>query len=1099
MSDMMKRLAKLPAAKRNEILALLLADDEGAPAGPTPRAPGVRTPLSYAQETLWFLDRMAPGRQTYNVPLCFRLTGPLDVPALRRALDAVVRRHEALRSALAEDDDGPVQVVAAELPVELELREVPADQVEAEVAKLAAVPFDLRRAPLWRMYLLRSDDLEHHLFVNVHHAVFDGWSLGVFGEELAALYAAERDGVDPALPDLPVQYADYALWQRDWLRGDQLDQLGAFWRERLAGAATLEFPTDRPRPAEVTYAGQLCRRVLPLACHPQLRELARQLRSTPFTVYLAAFFALLHRYTGQDDLVIGSPTANREQPEVERLIGFFVNMLVLRVDAGGDPTLRELAERLRPVVQEAYAHGALPFDKLVEAVGPVRDPARSPLFQVAFTFQNAGGDLALPGVDTERILVDPGASRFEMSWNLIERGDELDLNVEFNTDLFDAATIEALIDDYVAMVTAIAAAPETRLSQVPLLDDAERDALLHRHDGPRRPVEETTVAELFARRVAAAPDALALVVGEQELTYAELDRRANQLAHLLVEAGARPDALVALCLPRGVDLVVSMLATLKAGAAYLPLDPTHPPARLAGILADAAPVATLTVAETAGNLPDDLPTLLRLDESRERLAAAPPTAPPCPATPESLAYVIYTSGSTGTPKGVLIEQRNLVNFVASVRELFDLTPADRVLGFASHTFDVSVFETFAALLVGARLHLARAEERLDLDRLQGLLERAGITVVDLPPSVMALLDPDRLPRLRIVFVGGEAFGGDLVNRWNPGRRFFNGYGPTECTVTMIVQECPGTWTGSPPIGLPMANHVAHVLDRSGALVPYGVAGELVIGGAGLARGYLNRPELTAEKFIPDPFGTAPDGRLYRTGDLVKRYRDGSLQFLGRIDQQVKIRGLRIELGEIEALLDRLPQVTQSVVQPWTDEQGEKHLVGYVTATGEVDPAEIRAVLAEQLPPYMVPAHLVALTELPLTSSGKVDRAALPAPQAPTGVTREPVAWVDEVERVLGEEIVAPVLHRPSVDPRDNFFEIGGHSLAAAQVVSRVRRHFSVEVGLADFFRAPTVRALADLVRSRRAAVPDEDELLRMLEAMTDEEAARLLAADGDPR
>ncbi|HLL64408.1 MAG TPA: condensation domain-containing protein, partial [Micromonosporaceae bacterium] len=786
MSDIMKRLAKLPQDKRNEFLALLLDDDDDDAAagagGPTRRDRTDRTPLSFAQETLWFLDRLAPGLPAYNVPLCFRLSGPLDVPALHRALASLVARHEALRTQLTEESDGPVQVVAAEVPVELPVHDVPAADVPAEAVRRAGLPFDLATAPLWRACLLRSGEQEHHFLFTVHHAVFDGWSLGVFVDDLAARYAAERDGApDQPLPELPVQYADYALWQREWLSGERLDRLNAYWRDRLAGAATLEFPTDRPRPREVTYTGRVRHRLLTVPAQQKLRALVRSLGATPYTAYVAAFAALLRRYTSQDDIVIGSPTANREHAEVERLIGFFVNMLVLRLDAGGDPTLRELLERCAPTVRDAFAHGALPFDKLVEAVRPVRDPARSPIFQVAFTFQNAGGDLTLPGLTAERVLVDPGTSRFDMSWNLSEVDDGLDLNVEYNTDLFDAETIDALMAHYGVLVNALATAPETPLSAVPLLDEDERTALLTRWNGAAREVPATTIPELFARQVTAAPERIALVVGAETLTYADLDRRANQLANLLVSQGARPGELVALCLPRGADLVVSVLATLKAGAGYLPLDPGHPGARIAGILDDAGPVAVLATAATADALPAGLSSLVRLDDVAEKLAAQSQATPDTGVTPEDLAYVLYTSGSTGTPKGVLIEHRNVVNFITSVQELFDLTPADRILGFAAHTFDVSVFETFAALLTGARLHLAEADERLDIERLQTLLERGEITVTDLPPSVMALLEPERLPALRIVFVGGEAFGGELVNRWNPNRRFFNGYGPTECT------------------------------------------------------------------------------------------------------------------------------------------------------------------------------------------------------------------------------------------------------------------------------------------------------------------------------
>ncbi|WP_067503772.1 non-ribosomal peptide synthetase [Actinoplanes sp. TFC3] len=1089
MSDMMKRMADLSAEERDELLALLADEDEdeGGDSGPVAREPGTRLPLSPAQETLWFLDRLAPGQPTYNVPLGFELTGPLDVAALTGAVSEVVTRHEALRTHLAEDDDGPVQVVTADLPATVEVRDIPAGTVEAELSRLAALPFDLQQPPLWRAHLLRTAPDRHYLLVTVHHVIFDGWSRGVFTADLAQAYSSR------AQTTTPVQYPDYALWQRDRIAEED----GEYWKQQLAGLATLEFPTDRPRPAEMTYRGRLHLADIPRAEHDRLLATARDLGVTPYIAYVTAFFALLQRYTGQDDLVVGTPTANRNRPELEQTIGYFVSMLPIRLDAGGDPTLGELAGRVRAVLPGAVAHGSLPFDRIVDAVRPVRDPARSPLFQISFTYENAGDELHLPGLTVTRVPVDTGAARFDMSWFVLEHDDVVRVEVEYNTDLFDAESVAALTDDYAVLVAALAGDPGAGLAGVDLLDDAERDALLRRWNGPELPVPQTTAAAMFAERVAAAPDTVALIVAEEEVTYRELDRRSNQLARMLTSGGARPGELVALSLPRGVDLIVSILATIKSGAAYLPLDPGHPSARLEAILSDARPVVTITTSTTAGGLPAQAVPVIVLDDpgTRAALAGLDDATPACPAGPQDLAYAIYTSGSTGTPKGVLLEQHNLVSFITSVQQLFDLTPDDRVLGFASHTFDVSVFETFAALLTGARLHLATQDERLDIERLQRLLERAAITVVDLPPSLMGLLDPDRLPSLRIVFVGGEAFPAELVNRWAPGRRFFNGYGPTECTVTMIAHECSGTWTQSPPIAFPMANHVAHVLDRAGNLVPTGVAGELVIGGAGLARGYLHRPELTAEKFITDPFGTAPGGRLYHTGDLVKRERDGTLTFLGRIDQQVKIRGLRIELGEIEAQLNRLPAVAQSVVQPWQDERGEKQLVGYVVpATPDLDRAQIRAALGEHLPAYMVPASIVVLTELPLTTSGKVNRAALPAPEPAAAAPATPVTYADEVERSIAEDIVAPLLGLRQVDPFGDFFELGGHSLAAAQVVSRLRKAFGVEIALADFFRAPHVHALAERVREHQANSGD-DELLRLIESMSDEEAARLLAAE----
>jgi amino acid adenylation domain-containing protein len=1096
-TDIASRLAQLPEDRRAEFLALLRAE-LAAPEqseGPKPRQRSGPAPLSYSQETLWFLDRLAPGNPTYNVPVAFRLRGELDRDALGRALATVVRRHDTLRTYFGEGDDGPVQIVLPETPVALEQVDV-ADEEEAHrrATAIAEQPFDLSTGPLWRATLLRIAPDDHVFAFVVHHIVFDGWSLGIFVEEVRELYNAAREGREPELEPLPIQYTDYAEWQREWLQGETLEALLDYWRKRLEGLQVLEFPTDRPRPSTLTYGGTFISRTLPYELIERTHELAKQEGTTPFTIAISAFFTLLHRYSGQDDLVLGSPTSNRAQTEVEPLLGFFVNMLVLRADASGDPTFRELVGRLKPVVQEGFTNGALPFETLVDAVHPVRDPSRSPLFQIAASWQNAYGEkLSLAGLEVDQEFLDPGTSRFDISWNMSETRDCIDLWVEFNTQLFDREFVHQLITHYGQLLYAATEDPDQPLSRLALLSDEERHELVHGWAGPERETPATTVPAWFEEQVARAPDAVALVVEGRELDYAELNRRANRLAHLLRERGAGPETIVALCLPRTEDLVVTVLGIHKAGAAYLPLDPTHPAGRLAGILEDAQPVAVVTSAELAERLPAGAP-VVRLDADADELAAQPDTNPPASATPESLAYVLYTSGSTGKPKGVQIEHRNVVNFVRSVQQLFELTPEDRVLGFASITFDVSVFELFSALLTGARLYLATDEERLAIDRIQELMERAGITVIDLPPPVMALLEPERFDALRIVFVGGEAFPAELVNRWSPGRRFHNGYGPTECTVTMIDEECVGHCVGSPPIGLPMANHVAYVLDRNLEPVPKGVLGELVIGGAGLARGYLNRPELTAEKFVQDPFGVAPGGRLYRTGDLVKRLHDGRLVFVGRIDRQVKIRGLRIELGEIEAALVAHPKVRNAVAEPWTDEDGEKHLVAYVSTVPEakLDRGALRSFLAEHLPASMLPEYFVDLPELPLTASGKVDRDALPPPE-PGRRAGEKSPPRNDTERALVDDVFAPILGVQKIGIYDNFFELGGNSLQAAQLISRIRRRFETDIALADFFRAPTPANLAMLVDQQRIGQMDDAELVAFLESIPEEEAERILA------
>jgi amino acid adenylation domain-containing protein len=995
--------------------------------------------------------------------------------------------------------------VLGELVPDLPVTEVPGapGEQDAEVARLvmtqARQALDLSHAPLWRAALLRRDPRDHVLVFVVHHVVFDGWSLEVFTDDLARCYQPGTAG-PPAAPDHDaVQYHDFVRWQRELVGGPRREELTAYWRRQLAGAPTLELPADRPRPPEMTYAGAEMHRTLAPESAAAVNALARAQGTTSYVVCLAAFFVLLHRYSGQDDLVVGTPAAGRDHPAVEDMVGFFVNMLVLRGDVSGDPAFGELADRVGAMVSEAVSYGELPFEMLVDALRPPRDPSRSPLFGVAFSAQNPQRLPALAGLDTEAGFVHPGVSRFDLSWSITtDAAGPLQVEVEYNTSLFDEATVAQMAGHYDQILAEVTADPGIRLSGIRMLTVAERAELITRWNGPVLPLPAHTVPEEFAARVREAPGAVALVTGGQEMSYAELDRRANQLAQLLRAAGAGPGERVALCLRRTADLIVAILAVLKAGAAYVPLDPSFPAARMEAILGDAKPVAVLSHAALAGVLPEGTQPWL-LDEMGGQLAGQPDTAPPAGLVPADLAYVLYTSGTTGRPKGVLIEHHSIIAFVRAAQDLFELSPADRVLGYASANFDVSVGEYFNALLTGARLYLAQDEERLSIPRLQRLMETSAITLTDLPPTVMALLEPERFTAQRIVFVGGEAFPGELVNRWNPGRRFFNGYGPTECTVTMIVQECPGTWDASPPIGLPIANHVAHVLDERMEPVPYGVTGELIIGGAGLARGYLNAPELTAEKFVPDPFGTTPDGRLYRTGDLARRQRDGSIVFVGRIDGQVKIRGLRIELGDVEAALATHPAIGQLAVLPWADGQGERHLVAYTSPASGASPpsaAQLREHVSGLLPRYMVPSFYVVLDALPLTVSGKVDQRRLPVPALSDPAVPPEDEELTLTERILSEEVFSAVLTAGRPGRHGSFFDVGGNSLQAVQLMTRIQQRFGVELSLSEFFQSPTIAAVAVAIDRAQAAALDDDALLSLIEQMPDDEAERLLGHDG---
>ncbi|WP_067503771.1 non-ribosomal peptide synthetase [Actinoplanes sp. TFC3] len=1011
---------------------------------------------SYQQDGMFFLDRLNNESVVYQLVLPVGLSGPLDAERLRRALSSMVARHEALRTRFELVDGELRQVIDPAIEVKLPVIEVDEPGAQDVIARAAAQPLDLETGPLFQAGLLRLSETEHVLLLCIHHIVFDGWSYGIFCEELATLFA----GPDEVLPEVSIQPVDAAAWQRRRLSGENLDRELAYWKERLAGLPTVDFPTDRPRPAQRTWAGETVTGTL----SAELCERARRFATSGHVSFLAtlsaALVVVLGRYTRQDDLAVGSVFSGRSRPELEQVVGYLANTVVLRFDASGDPSFRELAGRANDVVLGAAEHQDVPFSMVVDALRPPRDPAMTPLFQVSMSLQPgavAAAALSLEGLQSTEFVAPSIRARFDLSITLAEQADGgLGVSVEYATEILDGERMHRLIEHLTTALEQGIGTPDRPVSQVELVSPAERNRLLHDYDGPVREVAATTLPRLFAEQVAARPDAVALVCDGALVTYADLDRRSNRIARTLLARGAGPGRFVGICLSRGPDLVAAVLGVLKAGAAFLILDPQHPPLRIAGIIADAAPVTVLVEPGTAAKIAAD--HHLAIDSIE---GSADPVE--FTAGPEDLAYVLYTSGSTGTPKGVLIEHRNVVAFIASVQELFELTPADRELGFASYTFDVSVFETFSALLTGARLVLARDDERTDPPRLQALLEAQEVTVTDLPPSVMALLDPDRLPALRIVFVGGEAFDGALVNRWNGGRRLFNGYGPTECTVTMIVQECAGHWDAPPPIGLPMANHVAHVVDATGRLVPTGVPGELVIGGAGLARGYLGQSELTASKFIADPFGTTPDGRLYHTGDLVKRLPDGAIMFLGRIDHQVKLRGLRIELGEIEHALRTHPGIRQACVGVVErDGYGPQLAAWIATETPNPGETELRAYLADRLPLHMIPASFTVLPELPLTSSGKVDRRALPDPVGRSGPGTAPRT---ATERKLAELWldVLPDGGAGNPDIDESFFAAGGNSLHLMRLVAKVEQSFGTRLELRQLYTTNTIAGIATTI------------------------------------
>ncbi|MGW1013602.1 non-ribosomal peptide synthetase [Streptomyces termitum] len=1062
----------------------------------TPAARDRALPLSFTQQRLWFLNQWSQGRPVYNAPSVLRLRAPLDLPAFRRALTALVGRHEILRTRYPELNGVAHQHVdpaPAEVPLPVtDLGALGAAEreaaVEAHVRAEVRHSFDLAAEHALRVSLVRLGPEEHVLVLAMHHIATDGWSTDILTRELVALYRAEIAGSASGLPELPVQYADFAVWQRGHLSGEVLDKQLAYWRERLAGAATLDFPSDRPRPADPTRDGATLTEMLPDELLRGLHRTALAERATLLTVVLAAFTALMSRYTGQDDIVLGSVFSGRTRPEIENLIGFFSNTLVLRTSTEGDPTFRELLRRTGETVMGAHFHQDLPFGTLVDELAPERDPSRNPLFQTCFTLQHAAAaEAEAGGLSAEPYPVDPGTARFDLAVQLTEvPGQGLRLWAEYSTELFDTDRIERLFGHYARLLRAVTENPDLRLSELPLLTDGERRRLVHDWNDTARAYgsEELCLHQLVESVADAHPDAVAVVHEGTTLTYRELDERADRLAHALRARGVGPESVVGVLARRGPVLPVAFLAVHKAGGGYLPLDPDHPAERRRLLLEEAGALATVTTADLAGGLPAGTAAVLADDPA---LADGPaPGRLPASAGPENLAYVIFTSGSTGRPKGVQVEHRSIVNFARAITELFRMGPGDRVLQFANPSYDVSLFDFFSALTSGAALVQAPRETLLDPDRLTALMRDEHVTVADLPPAVLGALDPAALPELRTLFVGLEAFPGELVNRWNtPGREFHNGYGPTEATVACVDHRCPHTvHDAMPPIGAPLANYTAHVVDRFGALVPVGVPGELLIGGVGVARGYLGSPELTARKFVPDPYG--PDaggarGRLYRTGDLVVRRADGNLEFRGRVDQQVKIRGLRIEPGEIEQALTAEPEIAEAVVVAH-GEGADARLVAYlVAAPGAAvpDEGELRRRLGGRLPAHLVPALFAVLGELPRAASGKLDRARLPEPEQAVGAV-EFEAPSTPTQRALAE-IWEELLGRGGFGVHDGFFAVGGNSLKITQFAARVRERFGVDLELRDLFLHTTLGQLADLVEERELASADDAELLALLE------------------
>ena len=1064
-------------------------------------------PLSFAQQRLWFLTQLAPDSPVYNVPAAYRLRGVLIVDILERSLREMVRRHESLRTTFPAVDGQPSQAITPNVSLSLplvDLQDLPPEQQEAvvqnQVSLEAQQPFNLAQGPLLRAKLLRLRVEEHVLLLSMHHIVSDGWSFDIFSRELTTLYAAFSNGQASPLPDLPLQYVDYAIWQRQWLQDDVLASQLNYWKRQLGDALpVLELPTDHPRPAVQTYRGAGQALQLPGDLTTRLKLLSKQAEVTLFMILLAAFKVLLHRYCGQDDIIVGSPIAGRNRLETEELIGFFINNLALRTDLGGNPSFRELLTRVRERVLGAYQHQDVPFEKLVEELQPERDPSRSPLFQVSFTFQNLlNQDLELPGLSIKPIRFQFNISKFDLSLYMAESADGLQAWLEYNTDLFEATTMTRMLVHFQTLLEGIIANPDQHLSDLPLLTPAERHQLLVKwNDTQVDSSHNPCIHQLFEVQVEQTPDAVALVFADahnpkspgadSQLTYRQLNTQANQLAHHLQTLGVGPGDLVGLCLERSVEMVVSLLGILKAGAAYVPLDPAYPQERLAYMLSDAQVSVLLTQQQLLSQLPQIQAQVVCLDASRAEIAQAAEANPASTVNLDNLAYVIYTSGSTGKPKGVLITHQGLCNLAKAQVQLFDVQPTSRVLQFASFSFDAAIWEVVMALCAGASLCLATQEALLPGANLMQLLRQQAITHVTLPPSALAALPPEPLPALKTIIAAGEVCSPDLAMQWSRQRRFFNAYGPSEATVCATVAECRAIAGRRLPIGRPIANTQVYILDRHLQPVPIGVPGELHISGGGLAQGYLNRPQLTAEKFISNPFGAGEQGsrgagedgrenpkskiqnpksnRLYKTGDLARYLPNGEIEFLGRIDHQVKIRGFRIELGDIETVLAQHPDIQEAVVIAREDMPGDQRLVAYFAPNQEqtLDLEALRLFLKDQLPSYMEPQRFVSLPHLPLTPNGKVDRRALPEPgEIGPELKAADLRPQTQVEMKIST-IWRQMLQVNNIGIHDNFFDLGGHSLLMARLHGQLSKTFNADISVVNVFSHPTIYALAQLI------------------------------------
>ena len=1035
-------------------------------------------PLSFAQERLWFLNQLEGSTANYNLPGAIRIRGDLDVKALQQSLSEIVNRHEVLRTRFQTVNGSPIQVIEPEIAINinlLDLREKEASEqqtaLKQQIQQEANSAFELEKAPLIRCRLLQLETQEYVLLVTMHHIVSDGWSIGLFIQELSVLYQAFSQGKPSPLPELSIQYADYAVWQRQRLSGEVLETQLSYWKQQLAGVpGLLQLPSDRPRLSRQTYRGKTQNFSLSADLTQSLQALSRESGTTLFMTLLAAFATLLYRYSGQADIAIGSPIANRHHGDIESLIGCFVNTLVLRTRCEGNPSFKSLLTQVKETTLKAYEYQDVPFGQIVEALRPQRSLSHSPLFQVMFILQNASlAEVELSGLRLNELEQESTTARFDLTLSISETDEGVVGAWEYNTDLFDSSTIARMLGHFQSLLSAIVENPQLKVDEIPLLDEAERHRLLVEwNNTATKYPKDKSIHQLFEEQVDKTPDKVAIVIEKQQLTYKQLNKKANQLAHYLQSLGVSSEILVGICMERSAEMLIALLGILKAGAAYVPIDPTYPKDRISWMLSDSKLFILLTQGELIAKLPTHNAQVVDLNQDLATFTAANQNNLDCEMAATDLAYVIYTSGSTGKPKGVQINRGAVVNFLHTMQSSLQIDSTDVMLAVTTISFDISVLEIFLPLITGAQLVLASREVASDGKQLAQYLTTSGATLMQGTPATWQLLLAAQWQgnaHLKIL-CGGEALRADLAQALlDKGSSLWNLYGPTETTIWSAIQpvKAPQLNQATVPIGKPIGNTQIYLLDLNQQPVPIGIPGEIHIGGAGLARGYLNRPDLTEAKFIPDPFGDINNDRLYKTGDLARYLADGSIEYLGRLDHQVKIRGFRIELGEIESILNTHPKIQQAVVIAREDIPGNKRLVAYlVSKDHSLSTTQLSEFLKQKLPEYMVSYAFVVLEALPLTPNGKVDRKALPAPDGVINRTQKYVPPQTDTEKHIAA-VLQEALQLEKVGIYDNFFELGANSLILVKIHSKLQETLSVEISLVDMFTYPNIKVLSQYI------------------------------------